>query len=50
MNNVEHLIKIHDVSTENEIKSIVDNYISNGYKVLKVEIINRNKIVLYLKK
>jgi hypothetical protein len=48
MNTVEHLVKIHNVSTSNEVTTIMETYIRNGFKVTKVETIENNKYIFYL--
>lgn len=50
MNTVEHFVKIHSVSTADEVKTIVEKYIHDGFKVTKVENIDNNKYTFYIEK
>jgi len=50
MNNVEYLIKIHDVSTDNSIENIVNDYLNSGYTIKKIEPCDTTKYTFYLEK
>jgi hypothetical protein len=50
MNNVEYLIKIHDVSTDKTIEDIVKDYISKGITISKIEQCDTTKYTFYLEK
>lgn len=50
MNNVEYLIKIHDVSTNKSIENIVAEYTKIGYTVKKIEPCDEKKYTFYLEK
>lgn len=50
MNNVEYLIKIHDVSTDKSIENIVAEYTKIGYAVKKIEPCDEKKYTFYLEK
>ena len=50
MNNIEYLIKIHDVSTDKSIENIVAEYTKIGYTVKKIEPCDEKKYTFYLEK
>lgn len=50
MNTVEHFVKIHNVSTSDEVTTIVEKYIHDGFKITKVENIDVNKYTFYIEK
>ena len=48
MNNVEYLIKIHDVSTDKSMDELVKHYINNGFTIKKIEPCDTTKYTFYL--
>lgn len=45
----EHLIKIHDVLSSNEVGTIIKKYVDDGFEISKVESIDDKKYTFYLK-
>jgi len=50
MNNVEYLIKFHDVSTDKSIEKLVFDYINSGFTIAKIEQCDNKKYTFYLEK
>ena len=50
MDNIEHLIKIHSAANTDELESILSNYRELGFKISKIENIEKNKYTIYLEK
>lgn len=50
MNNVEYLIKIHDVSTGKSIEEVVSDYINSGFTISKIVPCDSTKYTFYLEK